>query len=152
MNRGFQTHNLTGHRGIINKLVFYPEGDTYHLISTAEDYKIKVWDLILKTEIANIAAHSSLITGIEFTEDRNFMISSSRDGSLAIFNVKEKYKLVSTFNRENSDLSEEEINTIKYYNFRVGGEYEGNRRPYVIIGGKSGSISIFDLNKKRVCF
>lgn len=35
--KGFQTHNLLGHRGIINKLVFYPEADSLNLISSAED-------------------------------------------------------------------------------------------------------------------
>lgn len=35
--KGFQTHNFTGHRGIINKLVFYPEIDSLKLISSAED-------------------------------------------------------------------------------------------------------------------
>lgn len=35
--KGFQTHNLLGHRGLINKLVFYPEEDSLKLISSAED-------------------------------------------------------------------------------------------------------------------
>ena len=65
--RGFQTHNFTGHRGIINKLKFFPEVDSLRLISTAEDYNIKVWDLVMRTETCSIKVHNSLVTGIEFS-------------------------------------------------------------------------------------
>jgi U3 small nucleolar RNA-associated protein 13 len=35
--RGFQTHNLLGHRGVITRLMFYPEEDSLRLLSSAED-------------------------------------------------------------------------------------------------------------------
>jgi WD40 repeat protein len=54
VNRGFQTHNLLGHRGIINKLVFYPEEDSLKLISCSEDRQIKVWDLVIRAEIVTL--------------------------------------------------------------------------------------------------
>jgi len=38
IQRGFQTHNFLGHRGLILKLVFYPDVDSLKLISTGEDF------------------------------------------------------------------------------------------------------------------
>ena len=38
VQRGFQTHNFLGHRGLILKLVFYPDPDSLKLISTGEDF------------------------------------------------------------------------------------------------------------------
>ena len=50
--KGFQTHNFLGHRGIITKLLFFPGADdTLKLISCAEDFVIRVWDLVMKKEI-----------------------------------------------------------------------------------------------------
>lgn len=57
VKKGFQTHNLTGHRGIITNLIFHPEIDSLKLISTAEDLTIKVWDLVMRSEIANLRFH-----------------------------------------------------------------------------------------------
>ena len=69
VRKGFQTHNLLGHRGIITNLVFHPEIDTFKLISTAEDLTIKVWDLVLRTEIHNLRFHQALITNVVFSPD-----------------------------------------------------------------------------------
>ena len=41
-----------GHRGIITKLMFFPGADdTLKIISCAEDFVIRVWDLVMKKEI-----------------------------------------------------------------------------------------------------
>lgn len=40
--KGFQTHNLLGHKGLIVKLYFVPEAETLTLVSTAEDCTIRV--------------------------------------------------------------------------------------------------------------
>ena len=52
VKNGFQTHNFLGHRGLIVKLQFYPEASSLKLLSCAEDFIIKVWDLVLKKDIA----------------------------------------------------------------------------------------------------
>lgn len=55
-------HNSTPglHRGgIINKLAFLPEEDSLKLVSTAEDHIIKVWDLVMKIEVACLEAKSN---------------------------------------------------------------------------------------------
>ena len=50
--KGFQSHNFNGHRGLILGLKFFPSLDSLKLLSTAEDFTIKVWDLVLKKDIA----------------------------------------------------------------------------------------------------
>ncbi len=57
VKKGFQTHNLTGHRGIITNLIFNPEEDSLKLISSAEDCTIRVWDLVLRSEIHCLKFH-----------------------------------------------------------------------------------------------
>lgn len=108
-----------GHRGVINKIVFYPEVDSFRMVTTAEDGVIKVWDLVMRAEIQTLKVHKSMVTGIEFTGDRAFMISGGRDGRIGVYNVKENYKVVSVFSKENSDIMEDEINAIKYHNITI---------------------------------
>jgi WD40 repeat protein len=70
--KGFQTHNfLGGHRGIITNLLFFPEQDTLKLISSAEDCQLKVWDLVLRGEVAHLRGHTALITSMTFTNDKS---------------------------------------------------------------------------------
>lgn len=52
--KGFQTHNFIGHRGVIVALEFEPTVGGLRLISSAEDYNVKVWDMVLNKEIANM--------------------------------------------------------------------------------------------------
>ena len=46
---GFQTHNFICPRGIITNLAFLPgKADKLQLVSTAEDFVLRLWDLVLK--------------------------------------------------------------------------------------------------------
>lgn len=66
--KGFQTHNFTGgHRGIITNLCFVPEQDTLRLVSSAEDCQLKVWDLVMRAEIAHLRGHAALVTSVTFS-------------------------------------------------------------------------------------
>lgn len=99
---GFQTHNFMGHRGIILGLQFHPAKDSLKLLSTAEDFVIKVWDLVLKREVAVLKpkgkddnmAHRT--TAMVFTKDKKTLITSGRDGCIHFWNVHDNWKLASS--------------------------------------------------------
>lgn len=140
--KGFQTHNFTGgHRGIITNLTFFPEKDTLLLISSAEDCQVKVWDLVMRAEIAHLKGHTALITSIGFTSDMSTLITCAKDGKLGFWNVKENFASLSLFKYSKA---EEELNVVHFF--------EHQDSPYVIIGGASGSLSIFDINQAKQCF
>ncbi|CDW89939.1 transducin beta-like protein 3 [Stylonychia lemnae] len=146
VRKGFQTHNLTGHRGIITNLIFHPEIDSLRLISTAEDLTIKVWDLVMKTEIANLKFHQALITNIIFSTDMNTLAASSKDGSVSFWNVKDNYKLLSSIKVKSDENPDEieELNAI--YMFKSGSE------PYILIGGQNGILKIYDIKAQKFCY
>jgi U3 small nucleolar RNA-associated protein 13 len=99
---GFQTHNFTGHRGVILKLVFHPDPTSLKLLSCAEDFIIKVWDLVLKKDVAVMKPKGKednmahMTTSMVFTNDKKTLITSGRDGMLHFWNVKENFKLISS--------------------------------------------------------
>jgi len=92
VDKGFQTHNFLGHRGIIQKLLFHPQKDSLKLISTAEDFVVRVWDLVLKEETAVMKprgadgmAHAT--TSMVFTQDRRALVTGGRDGCIHFFDA-----------------------------------------------------------------
>lgn len=128
--KGFQTHNLLGHRGVIVKLMFYPEEDSLRLLSSAEDMQVKVWDLVMRAELTSLKGHSSLVTSFTFSNNKHTLITGSRDGGLALYNVKDNFKLITTLKIADCGHEEEEIYAAVYI-------YQGEN-PYVVIGGTSG--------------
>ena len=146
IERNFQTHNFTGHRGIIQKLTFFPEQDSLKLISCAEDFVIRVWDLVLKKEVANLKpkgednmAHST--TSIEFTNDRKTMISGGRDSCIHFWSTRENFKHISSVKIESlGALKYDEINCMVYTS-AVSDD------PCLIIGGFSGQVCVYSIKR-----
>ena len=98
----------------------------------------------MKAEIKSIRGHSSLITSIVFSNDKEFMISAGRDGCMGIYSINEGFKVIKMLRRDTLGLSdEEEIYDLVYY-------HQTNGSPFLIIGGSSGRLNVIDINKMRV--
>ena len=88
VQKGFQTHDFANsHRGVIVKLAFYPQKDSLKLISAAEDMSVKVWDLVLNSEIATLKAAQGRVSAITFSNDYKTMFVGARDGTVALYNM-----------------------------------------------------------------
>lgn len=62
VEKGFQTHNFIGHRGVITQLTFMPGEDSLRVVSSAEDFVVKVWDMFLNKEVAAMKANRGRVT------------------------------------------------------------------------------------------
>jgi len=62
IEKGFQTHNFIGHRGVICQLAFVPGRDSLRLVSSGEDYTVKIWDMVLNKEIAAMRGTQGRVT------------------------------------------------------------------------------------------
>jgi WD40 repeat protein len=62
------------------------------LLSTAEDMQIKVWDLVINSEMASLRAHTSMVTSLVFSTDCSMMVSGGRDGQIALWNANDSFK------------------------------------------------------------
>lgn len=45
IDKGYQTHNLTGHTGVVLAVAFHPSAGHLQLFSASEDHTARVWDL-----------------------------------------------------------------------------------------------------------
>ena len=148
VEKNFQTHNFIGHRGIIQKLVFFPETDSLKLISCAEDFVIRVWDLVFKKEVATMKPKGEdnmahMTTSICFTNDKKTMISAGRDSCIHFWNTRDNFKHISSVKIESlGALKYDEVNCMVYVN-------HVKEDPCLIIGGASGQVCIYSIKRQE---
>jgi len=113
---------------------------------------IRVWDLVLKKEVAVMKPKGQddnmahMTTSILFTNDRKTIISGGRDGCLHFWNAMDGYKLLASLRVEDlGAVKYEEINCMTY----VAGQKDD---PCLVIGGLSGQISVYSINRQRIVF
>lgn len=90
--KGFQTHNFMGHRGVIVQLAFLPQADALKLISSGEDFTVRVWDLVLNSEIACLRGTIGRVTSFAFSQDQKTLVVGAKDSKIAFYNILENYK------------------------------------------------------------
>ncbi|KAI9203824.1 WD40-repeat-containing domain protein [Polychytrium aggregatum] len=88
VDRGFCTHNLTGHSGIVSIVKFHPNAKQLKLVSGADDCTIRIWDLTEKRCISVLDSHVSVIRGLDFTKDGSQLISCARDKVVNLWDFK----------------------------------------------------------------
>lgn len=74
------------------QLAFMPGADSLKLISAAEDFNVKVWDMVLNKEVASCKGNKGRVTSIQFTNDHKTLIVGARDGRIALYNTTDKFK------------------------------------------------------------
>lgn len=84
--RKYFTHNLKGGKGVFSKICFHKLGSELHILATADDYLIHVWNLHSSKHVTSLEGHYSTITDLVF-QDEKTMISSSRDKVILIWDL-----------------------------------------------------------------
>lgn len=107
IRKGFVTHNLRGHGGLVSALAFYmAEGETrvemegkakkgkknvmgrFMLATGGEDTHILVWDLESTTNVATVQKHGSIVRGLNWSPDGRRLLSGGRDGVMCLVDTK----------------------------------------------------------------
>ena len=83
-----------GHFDSTNSLVYSPDGQ--QIITTADDGKIKVWDVRSGFCIVTFTEHSSAVTACEFSKKGKVLFTSSLDGSVRAWDLI-RYRNFRTF-------------------------------------------------------
>ncbi|RKP22380.1 WD40-repeat-containing domain protein [Syncephalis pseudoplumigaleata] len=80
---GYCTHNFRGHSGVISAVQFDARPSRLWLATGADDCQVRVWDLKRST-------HVSVIRGLAFAGDGDYLLSGSRDKVVNVWNLKSK--------------------------------------------------------------
>lgn len=81
------------------------------------------------------------MTSITFSNDKSTLITCAKDGKLAFWNAKDSFKCISI---SKHSKTETELNVVHYLQLASG--------PYLVIGGATGALSVYDINNGRTCY
>jgi len=66
-----------------------PGVDSLRLVSSGEDFIVKIWDMVLNKEIAALKGNKGRVSSFQFTNDYKTLIVGARDGKIALYNTHE---------------------------------------------------------------
>jgi WD40 repeat protein len=89
----------------------------------------------MRSETAHLKGHTALVTSIAFSSDKTTLMTCAKDGKLVFWNCKDNFAQLSMFKYSKA---EDELNVVHFILFQD--------QPFVIVGGASGGVSIFDIN------
>ena len=112
---------LPGHSGIITSLAFFPDGK--HLLSSSEDFTVRIWDTTEDRSHMQISAMKGISTAI-FSPNGNDLLLACSSGWVKIRHLKTK----------------EEITFQTNQGFLRGARYNQDGSRFVTCGGKTAVI------------
>jgi WD40 repeat protein len=89
---------LRGHQGIIQRVVYLPDGD--RLISCSDDRTIKIWDLHCLRAECTLMGHEGAIYEMTLSRDGRLLATGSGDGTAKLWDVRTG-KMLHTLGNEN---------------------------------------------------
>lgn len=130
-------------------MAFIPQKGSLRLVSAAEDMTVKVWDLVLGSEIATIRGGSSgRATCFAFSSDYKTLMIGFRDGSISFFNTQKEFQMMHELKCDTSlgfVSDEEEVNALIYLNFN-------SQTSYLAVAVSSGRLAVIDLSTMQPCY
>ena len=83
------------------------------MITSGEDLTVKVWDLVLNSEIATLRGTQARVTCFAFTKDYKTLIVGAKDGNVAFYNTLKNFKLIQVVSMsEVLEQPDQEVNTM----------------------------------------
>jgi WD40 repeat protein len=106
---------------------------------------IKVWDLVIKKEIANLRPGLARITSIVFSQDVKTMMVGDKDGRVTFFSVSDNYRTIAAMDafKDMGLTTPVEVNTLCPFTI--------NNHQYMALGTNVGQLAIIDLHTQKVC-
>ncbi len=134
--KGYLTHLLEGHRGIITRVAFHPQSEKAQVIASSVDNSIRVWDLLLNSCIA-VLGYAAPCSTFCFTPEGDSLISAHRDKHVLVWNLSTRLKTA------NLEL-DEEVEAMHYI--------AKKKATYLALFGEKGQCRIVNMANKEAVF
>ncbi|OQV16522.1 Transducin beta-like protein 3 [Hypsibius exemplaris] len=138
------THSFRGSSGVVSVLKFHPDAKRGLLVSTSDDYLIRIWNLNPAKLAAALEGHFSAVSDIQFADDGLHLISAGRDKVLILWSLStsSQIKTVPVFEEIERFIVLPASSAFPEFNTPEG--------PFnVLTGGARGVLSVWDLKNGR---
>uniref|UniRef100_A0A1L8DGY2 Putative wd40-repeat-containing subunit of the 18s rrna processing complex n=1 Tax=Nyssomyia neivai TaxID=330878 RepID=A0A1L8DGY2_9DIPT len=138
--------NLRGCQGVIGLLTFAATEPVIYAVG--DDNRILGWNYENRVVVVKLEAHYSRVTSISLTPGEDFLVSTSRDKVLILWDLKEKksVKVIPAYEALESAVILPNDITIP------GGITLQSDGVHVAVGGESGQIKVWDVTKAKLIF
>jgi WD40 repeat protein len=85
------THKFKGHRAIVFGVRFHPDENQLLATSSSQDGSVKMWDIVMNTEVLSFQATTHAIQDYHMSNDGKFIIAAY-DEKLGFYSVEKKTK------------------------------------------------------------
>lgn len=82
-----KTEIIPVHAGEVGAVAYHPSGK---YIAFGVGAYIEIWDVDLMRHVGTLEGHSKLINSIQHSKDGNYLLSTSRDETVCLWNVRER--------------------------------------------------------------
>ncbi|KAI9144700.1 WD40-repeat-containing domain protein [Paraphysoderma sedebokerense] len=146
-DKGFCTHNLKGHRGVISAVKFHMKDQQWKLFSGSDDCTVRIWDLMTRKCIAVLENHVSVVRGLDISSDGSTLLSAARDKVVSVWDTKSK-KLIKTI------PAYESLEAVGYLetSAQIPGVQETALDKYYFTGGEKGMIRVWNIETQDCVF
>ena len=82
----FHKRTLAGHCGCISAIV--PYYDSQYVVSTSDDYTLRLWDILSGQCVHTMEGHTSEIHSVDITPDGRYVVSRGWDNALRVWDME----------------------------------------------------------------
>lgn len=140
--------SLKGCQGVISVIVFHPDPDEKTIIAAGDDSKIIGWDFTTRQVTMALEGHFSKVTSIAYAQDRQFLVSASRDKVIILWNLTTKTQVRTIPLYESIEGA-----IVLKSNIKLPNSYKCDpKKVYVATGGEEGVIKVWELTEAKLIY
>ena len=84
-HKGNETHSYKIHKDTVTKIMFHPNPMKLILVSTGDDFAIRIYDLVVSSCLHSFLLHESNVSALLFTDNGTNLITAGADKCIVIW-------------------------------------------------------------------
>ena len=142
-HKGNETHSYKIHKGAVTKIMFHPNPMKLILVSTGDDFAIRIYDLVVSSCLHSFLLHESNVSALLFTDNGTNLITAGADKRIVIWDfVNMAFQAQIEY--------DDEIFAMNFVKIIEKSKKKTEERGYLIVAGMSGLLKTIDITSNDV--
>lgn len=149
IEKQYYTHNFKGSEGVITLVQFHPNASSLQLFSSADDGKIRLWNLNTSNCECILEGHFSPVTSLVLSRDMSTLVTCGRDRVIILWDMatRKQIKTVPVFEMIESIAVLPPNPSEEYLNGKIDQSEE-----YFVTAGEKGLLRVWNLTTGKCVY